>query len=77
MERWQLGDEWKSRICPRKLITDESHQWLRLFASYRAGYLLEAGGILDQPAIYISTMNAIDGYVARANREWSQKPKSA
>jgi hypothetical protein len=65
-ERWQLGEEWKSRICPRTLITDESRHWITLFSAYRAGFLLEAGGIADQPAIYFAAMTAVESYIQEA-----------
>jgi hypothetical protein len=63
--KWEL-DGWKSRFCPRQQTTDESHNWLRLYTLYKAGHLLEAGGLLDQPAIYVNTMATIESLVARA-----------
>ncbi len=41
---------------------------MRLFSSYRAGFLLEHGGILDQPAKYLAAMLAIDSYLAKENK---------
>lgn len=66
IERWQIGEEFKSRICPRRLVTPASHAWLQLYSTYKAGHLLVAGGILDQPAIYIAAMTAIESMVAKA-----------
>lgn len=66
MDRWQIGEEFKSRICPRRLITQESSDWLRLFALYKAGHLLEAGGVIDQPAVYLHAMTLIGVLVTQA-----------
>lgn len=68
IERWQIGDEWKSRTCPRRLITDESRGWLQLFALYTAGHLLTDGGVIDQPAIYLHAMITIDVLVSQARK---------
>jgi hypothetical protein len=68
-DRWEIKGRWKSRICPRKLITDSTRSWLQIFSAYKAGYLLVAGGILDQPAIYIAAMTTIDGLINEARRE--------
>jgi hypothetical protein len=66
-ERWQIGEEWKSSICPRRgFITEESRAWLRIFSTYRAGHLLVAGGVLDQPAIYIAAMTLVESLVQEA-----------
>jgi hypothetical protein len=63
--KWELPG-WKSRFCPRQLVTAESAEWLRLFHLYKAGHLLVAGGLLDQPAIYVQTMSTIESLLARA-----------
>ena len=65
-ERWQIGEQWKSRVCPRRLVTTESNAWLNLYSFYRSGHLLVAGGVIDQPAIYLNVMNAIATMVAEA-----------
>lgn len=65
-ERWKIGDEWKSRYCPRTVVTDESRDWLGIFSTYKAGHLLCTGGILDQPALYVSTMTLIESLLAKA-----------
>ena len=64
-ERWQL-DGWKSRRCPRTLITKESQAWLDLYSHYVKGHLYRAGGVEDQPALYLEAMRIIAGYVAEA-----------
>ena len=62
-ERWELKDVWKSRICPRRLITAETREWLALYTHYEAGHLAVAGGVLDQPFIYLQAMRAISAAV--------------
>jgi hypothetical protein len=73
-EKWQIGEKWKSRICPRKLLTADSARWINLFSSYRAGFLLKRGGLEDQPAVYVSTMQAIHSFATEAT--WPEKPSS-
>jgi hypothetical protein len=65
-ERWEIDGQWKSRQCPRKLITQESRDWLQIFQTYKAGFLLVSGGILDQPAVYINAMTLIDTLISKA-----------
>lgn len=64
IERWEIKELWKSRICPRRLTTPESRRWLELFQHYQAGFLADSGGILDQPAKYMEAMRFISGVVA-------------
>lgn len=59
-ERWELRGEWKSRRCPRRIVTSDTILWLQLYSHYKAGHLLAAGGVLDQPALYIAAMNYIE-----------------
>lgn len=64
-ERWEIKDtDFKSRICPRRLITPESRRMLELFQHYQAGFLAHSGGILDQPAKYVEAMRFISGVIA-------------
>ena len=62
-DRWEIKEQWKSRICPRRLITPESRHWLILFTHYQAGFLAEMGGILDQSARYVEAMRYINQVV--------------
>jgi hypothetical protein len=68
-DRWQLGEapnEWKSRTCPRRIVTSESDSWLQLFSLYKSGHLLVAGGVIDQPAIYLHAMTLIESLISQA-----------
>ncbi|WP_160153344.1 hypothetical protein [Microbulbifer sp. ALW1] len=42
------------------MITEHSANLLRLHQHYRAGHLLRAGGVGDQPAYYLNAMAAIE-----------------
>ena len=42
------------------MVTAQSVQLLRLYRHYRAGHLLVAGGIGDQPSYYLDAMAEID-----------------
>jgi hypothetical protein len=63
--RWTLeGVMADSYICPRKQIEGENvGPWLDLYSHYAAGHLYEAGGVSDQPAIYMQVMRLIQGAV--------------
>jgi len=62
-DRWEIKGIFKSRTCPRRLITPESWRWIGLFTLYQAGHLAESGGTSDQPARYIQAMRLINGVV--------------
>lgn len=55
-----------SRTCLLPMVTDEARAMLDLYRHYKNGYLPRAGGILDQPAVYMESMALIDSAVARA-----------
>ena len=42
--------------CPSRCITPEVSQMLRAFAHYSAGFLPAPGGLLDQAATFVETM---------------------
>lgn len=49
--------------CPRQGIDPDAWQWIGLYRHYEAGHLYFAGGVADQPAIYLTVMRLIDGAV--------------
>lgn len=57
-----------SRICPRTMVTDDSCHLLELYGHYKAGHLWQAGGIADQPHLYIESMRVIDGAIAQSRK---------
>jgi hypothetical protein len=60
----QGNDSQTTRSCPRRQVTDESAYLLSLYSHYRAGHLLEAGGVNQQPAKFMTAMQIIEGALA-------------
>ena len=67
-EKWQLGD-WRSRVCPRRIVSDEAQFWLSLYSHYAKGHLLIAGPLADQPASYLEIMSLIASMIAEAQAD--------
>ena len=64
-ETWSVaGVLEKSPICPARLINDRSRFFLKLHRHYRNGVLPVAGGLLDQPYIYVRAMDIIERFPA-------------
>lgn len=57
-----------SRTCPRKMVTEDSCYLLSLYSHYKAGHLLKAGGVSEQPYLYMEAMRVIDGAIAQARK---------
>jgi hypothetical protein len=51
--------------CPRRLIDADTFQWLRFFKAYQDGHLWCAGGISDQPAVFMQAAQLFQDTVAR------------
>jgi hypothetical protein len=64
-DKWEVAGLIKSRVCPRRLVTPESRRWLALFQHYQAGFMAQAGGVLDQSARYLEAMRIISGVIDR------------
>ncbi len=45
-----------SKLCPRYHRDPEAVAWIPLFRHYRDGHLYRAGGISNQPALYLAAM---------------------
>jgi hypothetical protein len=50
-----------TRSCPRRLVTADSLHLLSLYRHYKAGHLYAAGGIENQPALFLTAMLTIEG----------------
>ena len=61
-DRWHIDGVISSNTCLLPLITEFSRECLRLYAHYKNGVLLRAGGIYDQPRKYLQAMAVIDGH---------------
>lgn len=55
----------ESRTCLLPQVTEEARDMLHLYRHYKNGYLPRAGGILDQPAVFMESMALIDAVVSR------------
>jgi hypothetical protein len=69
LSAWVLAGgalEWRSRICPLPLVEAEALELLRLHRWWKARVLPLSGGLLEQPQIYLKTMDMIDGRIAAA-----------
>ena len=66
--RWTLDGE-TTNECPRQRVTDDSRRWLSLYPHHEKGHLFLAGGISDQPAIYLEAMTTIASAIEQARRE--------
>lgn len=54
----------ESRTCLKPMVTAQSRQWLKLYPFYQDGLLAEAGGVLDQPHVYLEAMQLIKAQIA-------------
>lgn len=50
----------RTKGCLYRMVTDTSRNLLSLYSHYKAGHLLCAGGVGDQPAAYVDAMQIID-----------------
>lgn len=63
--RWRITGVIETSICPHRLVSSDSRDWLELYQHYIDGFAAFAGGVLDQPAIYLTAMRVI----AQAHQE--------
>lgn len=61
----------QSNTCPLPMITPMSHQLMHLFDHYHHRLLPFAGGLYDQPVLYIEAMEIIGANKARVLSEQS------
>jgi hypothetical protein len=57
------------RKCPRYLIDGAVDEYIRLYTHYKNGFLMNPGGILQQPALYVECMEIIHGAVNETDEE--------
>lgn len=62
-DRWVITGVYEGRQCPRRLVTTRSAYLLDLYHLYRAGHLLETGGVSAQPNLYLDAMRLIGAVV--------------
>lgn len=59
--RWKIDGVGELKTCPLPMITPFSSFMSSLSQHYRDGHLVEAGGILDQPNLYLESMRIFGG----------------
>lgn len=74
MWEWQ-GKKEKHRTCPANIVETSLVSLLNLYAAYESGFLWTGGGISNQPAAYVQSMNLIGGEVNRIQKEKSEDKK--
>lgn len=57
----------RTNVCPRRSLPPEYARWIQLYGHYKAGHLLVAGGLMDQPAKYVTAMHLIATTVSTAD----------
>ncbi len=71
-----LGDEREPiYTCLINIVEPWALQYLEWFRYYKNGYLLRAGGLEDQPYLYLKAMAIIDAAVSRAQAEKMQEQR--
>ena len=66
--------ETRSTTCPWPQVTPCARMLVELYEHYKNGFLLEAGGIIDQPAWYTEAMRFIDGKMNEIQAARNQEP---
>lgn len=72
--RWTIDGVMKdSRECPRWHRDESVIPWIELYSHYQAGHLYRAGGVREQPALYMQVMRLIDGAVKESRSDAKSK----
>ena len=58
--RWEVRGVISSRVCLLPMVSSFSDDCLELHRHYKNGHLLRAGGLTNQPRIYLQAMSLID-----------------
>jgi hypothetical protein len=58
----------ETNLCPSRMTDEPAKAWIGLYNHYQAGHLYRAGGLREQPAIYMQIMRFIDGAVKESRR---------
>lgn len=62
-KKWSIPGVIETSICPRHLITARSDALLRMYGHYKNGHLLLAGGIAEQPYVFLEAMQVIEAHL--------------
>ena len=63
----------ESRTCLLPMVSESSRQWMRLYGHYKGHVLATAGGLLDQPNLYLEAMEMIDAHQGRLMAEANKR----
>ncbi len=63
------GEEVRAQTCPANLVDQRGGTWLVLYGSWKEGVLWAAGGLRDQPALYVRAMMVLDSAVNEITKE--------
>ena len=55
------GFEFESNTCLLPQLTERTHHFFKLHKHWQQGHYLVEGGYYDQPNVYLSAMELIDG----------------
>lgn len=58
--KWVIKDVIETRTCLLPMVTDQSWALLRLARHYRNHYLPFAGGLMEQPNLFLQAMEILD-----------------
>lgn len=54
----------RSNTCLLPMISDRTHQLIKLHKHYKNGFLINKGGISEQPALYLDAMELLDSRIS-------------
>ncbi len=62
--------------CPMEYLDLRAAPLMRFFRFFQMGWLLNSGGILDQPAAFVEAMEYLTTQVAKAEKERADEPRT-
>lgn len=71
--KWAIEGVIESRTCLLPMITPFSWFMVELYGHYQNRLLPFAGGILEQPNIYLEAMKILESTFNRISREWPKQ----
>lgn len=75
--RFEIGGKTETiEGCPHRFITDRTRHYLDAFGHYRAGFLEQAGGIMDQAEEYLTAMRIIGNVFAEMEVKDPDRPRT-
>jgi hypothetical protein len=70
-DRWTIEGEAYQR-CPLKLISSVSAELIQAYSFFKSGFLPNGGGWLNESAKFIQAMQAIEGQIAKEEKDARQ-----